>query len=56
MTFGDMGFYAILNPYDVPYHQFKFCPMNLKTPNRVYHILLAWLEYNWTKQDFLKKE
>ena len=55
MTFGDMNSYAILNPYDVPYHQFKVCPMNSKTPSRVYHVLLVWPEYNRTKHDLKKK-
>ena len=32
MTFGDMGFYAIRNPYDVPYLPLKIVPLILNHP------------------------
>ena len=32
MTFGDMGSYEILNPYDVPYLSLKFVPLITNPP------------------------
>ena len=32
MTFGGMGSYAILNPYDVPYLPLKFVPLITNHP------------------------